>query len=105
MAMTALEFNKESLPSRTEFLRLLQETTAHYDPVEKLLMMDRELNVFEQKHGMSSVEFLQRFEAGELGDAMDFMRWAGRYELYLQLKALISVSLEVVVTEMPPQFA
>ena len=105
MAMTTLEFNNESLPSRAAFLRLLQETTEQYDPVEKLLAMDRELAVYEQKHGMSSVEFFQRFETGELGDAMDFMRWAGRYELYLQLKALISASLEVVVTEMHPQFA
>jgi hypothetical protein len=100
-----VEFTNETLPSRTEFIRLLQEATEQYDPVEKLLTMDRELALFEQKHGMSSAEFFQRFAAGELGDAMDFMRWAGRYELYLHLKALISASLEVVVTETQPAFA
>jgi hypothetical protein len=30
---------------------------------------------------MDSATFYQRFEAGELGDAMDFFEWAGLYEL------------------------
>jgi hypothetical protein len=30
---------------------------------------------------MDSGTFYQRFEAGELGDAMDFFEWAGLYEL------------------------
>jgi hypothetical protein len=31
---------------------------------------------------MESATFYRRFEAGELGDAMDFFEWAGLYELY-----------------------
>jgi hypothetical protein len=30
---------------------------------------------------MDSAIFYQQFEAGELGDAMDFCEWAGLYEL------------------------
>jgi hypothetical protein len=30
---------------------------------------------------MESETFYRRFEAGELGDAMDFFEWAGLYEL------------------------
>ena len=30
---------------------------------------------------MESATFYRRFEAGELGDAMDFFEWAGLYEL------------------------
>ena len=30
---------------------------------------------------MDSATFYRRFEAGELGDAMDFFEWAGLYEL------------------------
>ena len=96
---SALEFTNGALPSRPDFLRLLQEASEQYDPVEKLLALDRELITFEQKHGMTSVLFFQRFEAGELGDALDFIRWAGRYELYLRLKTMISASLEEVVTQ------
>ena len=30
---------------------------------------------------MESATFYRRFEAGELGDAMDFFEWASLYEL------------------------
>lgn len=102
---SALEFTNGTLPSHPDFLRLLQEAAEEYDPVEKLLALDRELITFEQKHSMASGLFFQRFEAGELGDALDFIRWAGRYELYLHLKAMISASLDLVVTQPHPIYA
>ena len=101
----SLEFSNGTLPPRKEFLRLLQEATDQYNPVEKLLSLDRELFRFEQKHNISSSEFYQRFQSGEMGDAIDFIRWAGRYEMYLRLKEMISASLEVVVAETHPVFA
>ena len=36
---------------------------------------DRECHAFERAHGMSSEEFMRRFEAGELGDDADFCDW------------------------------
>jgi len=41
----------------------------------------RDLREFERRYGMESAVFYRRFEAGELGDAMDFFEWAGLYEL------------------------
>ena len=99
---TALEFKNNTLPPRIEFLRLLQEASASYDPIEKLIALDRELIKFEQKYSISSLEFYQRFQSGEMGDAMDFIRWAGRYEMYVRLKGMISASLDVVVAEAHP---
>lgn len=61
--------------------------------------MEREFVELERTYAMSSSEFYRRFSNGELGDTMDFIRWAGRYELYLRLKEMISTSLEAVVTE------
>lgn len=95
----SLEFSTKTLPPHTEFLRLLQEARDQYDPLEKLLSLDRELIQFEQKHSLSSSDFYQHFQAGELGDTMDFIRWAGRYEMYLRLKGTISASLDLVVSE------
>jgi hypothetical protein len=34
---------------------------------------------------MSSPDFYQKFERGELGDAMDFFEWAGLFELQQSL--------------------
>lgn len=41
---------------------------------------------------MSSEEFFNKMEKGEMGDSLDFIEWAGEYELLLRteqkLKAL-----------------
>ena len=41
------------------------------------------LGDYEHRYGFSTIEFFQRFTAGELGDSDDFMLWAGLYHLYL----------------------
>ncbi|HEY89802.1 MAG TPA: hypothetical protein G4N98_08770 [Thermoflexia bacterium] len=56
---------------------------------------ERELREFEKRYNMKSATFYQRFEAGELGDAMDFFEWAGLYELRRALMEKIR-RLEVV---------
>jgi hypothetical protein len=50
---------------------------------------ERDLCEFEERYGMESGEFYRRFEAGELGDAMDFFEWAGLYELDQDIQAKI----------------
>jgi hypothetical protein len=35
---------------------------------------------------MTSDDFYVRYKRGELGDSMDFIRWAGRYRLYRELR-------------------
>ena len=47
----------------------------------RLEQYDRDLRAFEARYGLDSATFYRRFEAGELGDAMDFFEWAGLYEL------------------------
>ena len=47
----------------------------------RLERYERDLREFEKRYGMESGVFYRQFEAGELGDAMDFFEWAGLYEL------------------------
>jgi hypothetical protein len=47
----------------------------------RLERYERDLREFETRYGMKTEAFYQRFEAGELGDSMDFFEWAGLYEL------------------------
>jgi len=47
---------------------------------------------------MDSAEFFSRYQAGEVGDKIAYVTWAGRYRLYLNLKRAISDSLRLVVT-------
>jgi hypothetical protein len=37
----------------------------------------RQITALEQKHGMTSAEFLLRYNTGQLGDDAQFIRWAG----------------------------
>ena len=39
------------------------------------------LQGYEGKYGMDSEQFYRRFMAGELGDEIDYVEWAGFYEM------------------------
>jgi hypothetical protein len=39
---------------------------------------------------ISSAEFLHQYQSGQMGDAVEFVGWVGRYKLYLNLKQAIS---------------
>jgi len=47
----------------------------------KLKRYEHDLGDFENRYNIDTVTFYNRFEAGELGDAMDFFEWAGIYKL------------------------
>ena len=55
----------------------------------RLQRYEHELGEFEQQYQVDSHVFYQRFEAGEMGDAMDYFEWAGLYELHQALLAKI----------------
>ena len=85
--MPVVEFTQETMPeTREEFSRLLEEAWRDANPVDGLLALSRQLLSLEQQYGMTSAEFYARYKGGEMGDDMDFVRWAGRYRLYRELK-------------------
>jgi len=100
--MPSFEFNQENMPSAEELLELLREAEENYDPIEELLNLERELIRNEQKYNMSSETFFRRYQAGEIGDAIEFVSWAGHYRLYRNLKHTISSSLDLVLSVSPP---
>ncbi len=51
----------------------------------RLIQYQSDLGEFETRYRMDSDSFYKRFEAGELGDSMDFFEWAGIYKLRLDL--------------------
>jgi hypothetical protein len=40
------------------------------------------LQAFEKQYGLTSEEFAQRFETGEIGESLDYIEWAGEIETY-----------------------
>jgi len=53
---------------------------------ERLSLKDLldELKQFESRYGMSSDEFYEKFNKGEMGDSADVIEWAGLYEWALR---------------------
>ncbi len=47
----------------------------------ELADLQERLRAFEVRYQMLSEDFYQRFRAGELGDAMDFVEWSVFYEM------------------------
>jgi len=88
---------QESFLDSSEFDQILDKL---FDVVisqsrNRLKRYERDLHEFEEQYKLDSTRFYQRFEAGEMGDAMDFFEWAGLYEIYQALQGKIS-QLETV---------
>ena len=93
--MTKLTFTQDNLPGSAEFRELLEQGEARRSMMEDLLSLLRQLVSFEQKYKLASDVFYARFMRGEMGDDLDFIKWAGRYELYLETKQDIEARLAV----------
>ena len=103
--MPTIEFNQENKPSVAELRQLLQDSGENYDPVEELLQLERQLARLEQTYDLTSAEFYRLYQAGEMGDDVNYVAWNGRYRLYLRLKETISNSLKIVLAGSPPPLA
>lgn len=62
----------------------------------RLQRYEQALEEFETRYEMDSETFYHRFEAGELGDDMDFFEWSGLFELRQDIQIKIE-RLEQVV--------
>lgn len=65
-------------------LEKLLEVTRHQYRA-RLEHYEQDLLTFEKRYNMDSQAFFKQFEAGKLGDSMDFFEWAGLYDLYQAL--------------------
>lgn len=65
---------------------MMIQRTVYASPVEALAALIRALVTYEQRYQMSSADFYARSQRGDLGDAADFVEWAGDYQHFLQFK-------------------
>lgn len=50
-----------------------------------------ELGSFEKKYALKSDAFYQRYERGEMGDAMDFVEWSATWEMFRNTKKRLTL--------------
>jgi hypothetical protein len=95
--MAKITITKDNLLTLGEFKALLEQTNTRSSIMDYIFRLLRELVSFEEKFDMASDVFYARFMRGEMGDDLPFIKWAGRYELYLEARQEIDKHL----TEMP----
>ena len=85
--MPKVVFTGETWPkSLREFRKALKESWEKSNPVDDFVEVVRKLTLMEQKYGMGSAEFYERFRRGEMGDGQEFMEWATYFEMYREMK-------------------
>ena len=95
--MPITRFDAESWPqSAGEFRRIVRDAWQGHAPIDDFVQLVRDLTLLEQKHGLSSTEFLQRYQRGEMGDDMEFVRWATKVEMYEEMKADLDDTLALL---------
>lgn len=91
MPRITIDNMKDWPPERFE--AALREAIENTSPVDALIATTRRLKEYEQKYGMATEEFYARFMSGELGDAQDFIGWAGMFEAFTRIKRRLEVTL------------
>ncbi len=85
--MPVITFTPQTMPGSSEQLQaILKESLENAAPIEDFVRVVRELTQYEMRHKMDSQTFHERFERGEMGDSIEFMRWANKYEIYQEMR-------------------
>lgn len=82
MAKVRMRFEETSAAERRKMLR---ELGRQLDVTRSLESLIETMHDYEEKFGMSTVEFYARYVAGKMGDSRDVMRWAGAFDDYQAL--------------------
>ncbi|MFP4395210.1 MAG: hypothetical protein ACLFTI_08105 [Anaerolineales bacterium] len=95
--MPIVKFTYQTMPESGEQLQaILKESLENAAPLEDFIHVIRELTRYEMDYNMNSQTFYERFERGEMGDSIEFMRWANKYEIYQEMRADMQTLLDLV---------
>ena len=82
MAKVMIRFHETTPQQRRKMIRDLAKRVDINESLEELIAA---LRKFEDKYGMSTIEFYARFATGKMGDSADFVDWAGDFMIYQRL--------------------
>ncbi|NHZ71656.1 MAG: hypothetical protein GWP17_01025 [Aquificales bacterium] len=79
-------YTQQNVPTSGQILReQLNAALDNSTALDDFVLLIQELTKLEIRHGMTSQAFWQQFQAGEMGDDIEWMRWANKYEIYLEM--------------------
>lgn len=62
-----------------------KQVIEYTSPLDALVAIAKQLNVYEMKYQMNSEEFFAKYSQGEISDDEDFVEWSGNYQHYLAI--------------------
>lgn len=95
--MAKITITQDNLLTSEEFKKKLEEIDSNASPMDNMLDLMREMIAFEQQYNMPSDEFYACFMRGEMGDALDFIEWAGEYESFLEIKEEMESRMSITI--------
>jgi len=82
MAKVKIRFEHTTPAQRRKMIRGLGKRLDVNESFESLI---ETMHGYEEKYGMSTIEFYARYVAGKMGDSREVMRWAGAFDDYQAL--------------------
>jgi len=64
-------------------------------PLDALVAMSKQLNSYENRRGMDSETFFDRYQKGLVGDDAESVEWANAYQHYMALHQQLESQLRV----------
>lgn len=58
---------------------------------EQLALLEADLKLFETRYKLSSMEFFQRYQSGQIADDMDYVEWASLFQMVERLRQRKSI--------------
>lgn len=67
----------------------------HTSPLDALVAVSKQLSLYEDRHGMDSETFFDRYQKGLIGDDAESVEWANAYRHYVALHQQLESQLHV----------
>lgn len=87
----------DAINSSTQRSVPMKKVRITYDtPLDALLAVTRQMGQYEDKYGMTTEDFFDRYNSGEMPCEDDYMMWEVAYRDFLSLRAKVSDSMKEV---------
>ena len=73
-----------------------RQTIEYNSPLDALIALVKQLDIYEAEHKMDSADFFTKYNKGELGDDEVFVEWSGNYKHFLAIRQELDAKLQHV---------
>ena len=73
----------------------MRKKRIEYDsPLDAIIAIAKRLSTYEEQYKMSSEDFFNKFQSGQMEDSVDFVEWANDYQHFISIKVEIERDLQ-----------